>query len=480
MSFENLGINPNIISAIKATGFESPTPVQNATIPKAILRQDLVVSAQTGSGKTAAFILPILNHLSQMPKSSNTAIQVLILTPTRELAMQITKAASSYGSNFHWLRMATIVGGMPYQSQIKALSKRIDILVATPGRLIDQMQSGRVNLKSVHTLVLDEADRMLDMGFIEDIQNIVSHLPKERQTMLFSATLDNSIMNLAKQMMNNPERISLTNNKQSHSNIEQKLIYVDDNHHKIRVLQHLLNKNDLDQAVVFTSTKRGADELANHLADIGFAVAALHGDMNQRQRTRTLAQLQKKQLKILIATDVAARGIDIQGISHAINFDLPMQAEDYIHRIGRTGRAGRNGEALTLASHSEKHKIRRIEHYIGKNINITIIEGLESKAPKGPSNTLNKRSFANRKPKIDYTNNTNSTNKKPRTSQENSYKTQTRTSLNTKNKKVDSPFARNEDNGYKKRKDYQSSTTKRNSLSKNTKEFTNHRTHVHV
>ncbi|WBF65479.1 MAG: DEAD/DEAH box helicase [Candidatus Kinetoplastibacterium crithidii] len=377
MSFENLGINANILNAIKATGFESPTPVQQATIPKAIMRQDLVVSAQTGSGKTAAFMLPILQLLSEK-KAQNASIQVLVLTPTRELAMQITKAASVYGSNLPWLRVATIVGGMPYKAQIKALSKRIDILVATPGRLIDQMQSGRVNLNNVHTLVLDEADRMLDMGFIDDIQTIVAELPKEKQTMLFSATIDNSIMNLAKKMMNNPERISLNNNKQSHNNIEQKLIYIDDYKHKIKVLQHLLGKENIDQAIVFTSTKRGADDLSNHLSDNGFAVAALHGDMNQRQRTKTLSQLQKKQLQILIATDVAARGIDIQGISHAINFDLPMQAEDYVHRIGRTGRAGRNGEALTLASHAEKHKVRRIENYIGKNISIEVIIGLES------------------------------------------------------------------------------------------------------
>ncbi|MBW0454744.1 MAG: DEAD/DEAH box helicase [Candidatus Kinetoplastibacterium crithidii] len=389
MSFENLGINANILNAIKATGFESPTPVQQATIPKAILKQDLVVSAQTGSGKTAAFMLPILQHLSEK-KAQNTSIQVLVLTPTRELAMQITKAASVYGSNLPWLRVATIVGGMPYKAQIKALSKRIDILVATPGRLIDQMQSGRVNLKNVHTLVLDEADRMLDMGFIDDIQTIVAELPQEKQTMLFSATIDNSIMNLAKQMMNNPERISLNNNKQSHNNIEQKLIYVDDYKHKIKILQHLLSKENLDQAIVFTSTKRGADDLSNHLSDNGFAVAALHGDMNQRQRTKTLSQLQKKQLQILIATDVAARGIDIQGISHAINFDLPMQAEDYVHRIGRTGRAGRNGEALTLATHAEKHKIRKIENYIGKNINIEVIVGLE------PVNTFKKNTKENK------------------------------------------------------------------------------------
>lgn len=391
MSFEKMGINSNIFSALKTAGFVSPTPVQEATIPQALSGKDLIVSAQTGSGKTAAFMLPILQMLSQKPKSNNINPQVLVLTPTRELALQITKATSSYGINMPWLRIATIVGGMPYREQIKALSKRVDILVATPGRLIDQMRSNKVSLASIQILVLDEADRMLDMGFIEDIETIVKNTPKDRQTMLFSATIDESISRLAKKMMNNPQHIALTSSKQKHDNITQKLFYADNNEHKVKLLNHVLNEASLDQAIIFTSTKKGADKLAECLSDNGFSVAALHGDMNQRQRTRTISQLQKKQIRVLVATDIAARGIDISGISHAVNFDLPMQAEDYVHRIGRTGRAGRNGSALSLVTNEEKHKIRRIEKYIGQTISAETIEGLEPKISKASHENSSKR-----------------------------------------------------------------------------------------
>lgn len=390
MSFESLGLQPALLSALDRAGFTQPTPVQEAAIPRAMTGEDLMVSSQTGSGKTAAFMLPVLDRIAQMPGNKGTGVQVLVLTPTRELALQVAEATKTYGAGIAGLRIATVVGGMPYGAQIKALSRRVDVLVATPGRLIDHLQAKRVNLSTVRTLVLDEADRMLDMGFIEEIESIIARTPAERQTLLFSATLDGTVAQLAARMMRNPSRLELAGQKQRHENIEQTLLYADDGSHKLRLLDHLLRDTELDQAIVFTATKRGADDLADYLAEQGYAAAALHGDMNQRQRTRTLGLLQGGKLRILVATDVAARGIDVQGISHAFNYDLPMQAEDYVHRIGRTGRAGRNGQAYTLAVHGERHKIRRIEHFIGRSIPMAEIAGLE------PQRRPQQRSFGKR------------------------------------------------------------------------------------
>ena len=384
MSFESLGLAPTILTALQQAGFAAPTPVQAAAIPQALAGHDLMVSSQTGSGKTAAFMLPALNRIAGQPGNKGVGVQVLVLTPTRELALQVTEATATYGRNLAGLRTATVVGGMPYGAQLKALSRRVDVLVATPGRLIDHLKAGRVKLNTVHTLVLDEADRMLDMGFIEDIETIIERLPQERQTLLFSATLDGTVARLAARMMREPQRIEMAGQKEKHTNITQSLLYADDASHKMQLLDHVLRDAKLDQAIVFTATKRGADDLADRLADQGFAAAALHGDMNQRQRTRTLTQLQRGQLRILVATDVAARGIDVQGISHAVNFDLPMQAEDYVHRIGRTGRAGRDGQAYTLATHAERHKVRRIEHFIGQPITPETIAGLEPKRTPRP------------------------------------------------------------------------------------------------
>ncbi|NGR06974.1 DEAD/DEAH box helicase [bacterium SGD-2] len=393
MSFESLGLAPALLSALERTGFTQPTPVQAAAIPRAMSGEDLMVSSQTGSGKTAAFMLPVLNSMVGMSPNKGSGVQALVLTPTRELALQVADAARAYGAGINGLRIATVVGGMPYGAQIKALSRRVDVLVATPGRLIDHLQARRVNLSAVRTLVLDEADRMLDMGFIEEIESIIARTPAERQTLLFSATLDGTVAQLAARMMREPSRLELAGQKQRHENIEQTLLYADDSSHKLRLLDHLLRDADLDQAIVFTSTKRGADDLAGYLSEQGYAAAALHGDMNQRQRSRTLGLLQRGKLRILVATDVAARGIDVQGISHAFNYDLPMQAEDYVHRIGRTGRAGRNGQAYTLAVHAERHKIRRIEHFIGRSIPMEEIAGLEPQ--RRPQRSFGKRPGGN-------------------------------------------------------------------------------------
>ena len=377
MSFEALGLDPVILSALQEAGFKQPTTVQEQAIPAALAGHDLMVSAQTGSGKTAAFMLPSLQRIAHRSPNKGKGVQILVLTPTRELAMQISDATRSYGAGMTGLRSATVVGGVPYGAQLKALSRRVDVLVATPGRLIDHLKAKRVDLSGLQVLVLDEADRMLDMGFIEDMETIVAATPDTRQTLLFSATLDNSIARLARDMLRDPQRIDVMGAKNKHENITQSLLYADNEHHKLQLLNHLLRDTSLNQAIVFTATKRGADQLAEQLSDQGFPAAPLHGDMNQRQRTRTLDQLHNRRLRILVATDVAARGIDVPGISHAINFDLPMQPEDYTHRIGRTGRAGNHGSAFTLATHTERHKIKRLERFLGQPIPPQVIEGLE-------------------------------------------------------------------------------------------------------
>ncbi len=377
MSFEALGLSAPLLAAVSRAGFTQATEVQQQAIPMALQGKDLMVSAQTGSGKTAAFMLPALNRLSQKAGQGGRGVQVLVLTPTRELAMQVSTATTTLGSQIKGLRVATVVGGMPYGAQLKALAKRVDVLVATPGRLIDHLNSKRVDLSTVHTLILDEADRMLDMGFIDDIKDIVSRTPATRQTLLFSATLDGNVAKLAQGMLREPLRIEISAPKARHEQIEQSIFYADNVGHKLRLLDHMLRDTSVDQAIVFTATKRGADDLADSLNENGFYAQALHGDMNQRQRTRALTAMQRGRVKVLVATDVAARGIDVQTISHAFNFDLPMQAEDYVHRIGRTGRAGRQGKAITLVEHRERFKIRRIEQFIGHPIAAQEIEGLE-------------------------------------------------------------------------------------------------------
>jgi len=361
--------------------------VQERAIPQALAGCDLMVSSQTGSGKTAAFMLPALHRIVEEGGSPlrGPGVRVLVLTPTRELALQVTDATKVYARGLRYVNIAAVVGGMPYGAQLRALSRRVDVLVATPGRLLDHVQSRRVDLSQVTTLVLDEADRMLDMSFIDDIESTVGRTPATRQTLLFSATLDGTVARLASRMMREPQRIEMAAQHEKHENIAQNLLYADDLGHKNRLLDHLMRDVNVKQAIIFTSTKRSADDLAIRLNDNGFAAAALHGDMNQRQRNRTLTRLQRGQVRLLVATDVAARGIDVQGISHVVNFDLPMQAEDYVHRIGRTGRAGRSGSAFTLATHAERHKVRRIEQYTGQSIPAQVVEGLEPRLTPRPA-----------------------------------------------------------------------------------------------
>ncbi len=377
LSFDSLNLHPTILRAVLEAGYDTPTAVQAQAIPPALEGRDIMASAQTGTGKTAAFTLPALNLLATPHALSSRGPRILVLTPTRELAAQVNEAARKYGKYIR-ARTVSIVGGMPYPLQNKLLSQPLDILVATPGRFIDHMERGRIDLSRLQMLVLDEADRMLDMGFMPDVERICEALPKERQTLLFSATLD-GIMHIGKQFLNNPITLQVAGQKEKHANIEQRLHFVDDMTHKNKLLEHLLIAPDMNQAIIFTSTKRHADVLAEDLYAAGHKTAALHGDMTQGARNRTLTKLRQGDVKVLVATDVAARGIDVQGISHVINYDLPKFAEDYVHRIGRTGRANNKGIAISFASNMDRHLLRKIEQYTGQKLDAAVIEGFEPK-----------------------------------------------------------------------------------------------------
>ncbi|MES2830925.1 MAG: DEAD/DEAH box helicase [Pseudomonadota bacterium] len=404
MTFETLGLHASVLKALTESGYTTPTSVQAQAVPAAIAGRDLLVSSQTGSGKTAAFMLPALHKFAlagDQPQSeaSRTANQeaqssrargerprfkaaqpkMLVLTPTRELALQVTTATDKYGSSMRRVKAVSILGGMPYPKQMQLLAKNPEILVATPGRLIDHMESGKIDFSQLEILVLDEADRMLDMGFIEDIEKIVAATPASRQTMLFSATLDGVVGNMAKRITKDPLIIQIAGSTNKHENIQQRVHFVDDLSHKNRLLDHLLRDVTMDQAVVFTATKRDADTIADRLNIAGFAAAALHGDMHQGARNRTLDGMRRGQVRVLVATDVAARGIDVPAITHVINYDLPKFPEDYVHRIGRTGRAGRNGLAISLVNHAEGMNVKRIERFTKQLIPVDMVEGFEPK-----------------------------------------------------------------------------------------------------
>ena len=378
MTFESLNLDTAILRAIEESGYTSPTPIQSQAIPVVTAGHDLMASAQTGTGKTAAFMLPALNLLATPHELKSRGPRILVLVPTRELAAQVNEAARKYGK-FLRARTVSIVGGMPYPLQNKLLSQPLDILVATPGRLLDHMERGRIDLSRLQMLILDEADRMLDMGFLPDVERICEQLTAERQTLLFSATLDGDIARVAKQILKNPKTIQVAAQREKHANIEQRLHYVDDMTHKNKLLEHLLIAPEVNQVIIFTSTKRHADVLAEDLYAAGHKTAALHGDMTQGARNRTLTKLRHGDVKVLVATDVAARGIDVQGISHVINYDLPKFAEDYVHRIGRTGRAGNTGIAISFASNMDRHILRKIEQFTGNTMSPAVIEGFEPK-----------------------------------------------------------------------------------------------------
>jgi superfamily II DNA/RNA helicase len=391
MSFSTLGLHASLLETLAALGYSEPTAVQRAAIPAVLAGTDLLVSSQTGSGKTAAFTLPALQRLLAVPaagaapaggdvrRARGPGPRILVLTPTRELALQVQKAAHGYGAGQR-LRTACLVGGMPYGLQLKQLGKPVDIVIATPGRLKDHLDRGRIDLARLEVLVLDEADRMLDMGFVDDIEAIIARTPAGRQTLLFSATLEGVVGRLAQRVTRDAQRIDIAASPARALKIEQRALFADDLSHKTRLLDALLRDTEIEQALVFTATKRSAEDLSGALRAQGFSAGALHGDMRQHERNFTLQRLRDGRMRVLVATDVAARGIDVPGISHVINFDAPRQAEDYVHRIGRTGRAGRTGVAVTLLAHREKHLVRTIERYTGNALRVAVIPGLEPTA----------------------------------------------------------------------------------------------------
>lgn len=377
MSFEKLNLSQPILNALHKCGYTKPTPIQQQAIPRVLAGKDVIATAQTGTGKTAAFVLPILQYLLSSPKQALP--RVLILTPTRELANQITDAVTKYGTQSA-VKVVSILGGMPYQTQLRQLSRPVDILVATPGRLLDYINRNSVNLSSVRMLVLDEADRMLDMGFIDDVKRIAQCVTaSKRQTLLFTATLNQRVIKLAQGLLRSPEQITVAGESVALESIEQRIYITDDKNHKDRLLEHLLNAENIYKAIIFSATKHQADKLARQLYEQGYAAGALHGDMNQGQRNRTLIQFRTDKIQLLVATDVAARGIDINDLTHVINYDIPKVAEDYVHRIGRTGRAGKSGIAISFVLSSENMQLKRIERFMDSTIGQFRIEGLEPK-----------------------------------------------------------------------------------------------------
>ena len=378
MSFSNFGFIPPIGKAISRINYSNPTPIQEQCIPVVLSGRDVLASAQTGTGKTAAFCLPLLDLVANKPKNKhkrNISPDVLILSPTRELATQIEQELKRF-SHFMDTNIVAVVGGVSYKLQNKLLKSNVNFLVATPGRLMDLVRQRKINLKHIDALVIDEADRMLDMGFIPDIKKIFESTSQDQQVLMFTATLNKQIEKIAQQFLKDPQRIAIEQENKSNKNIQQIAYPVADYNQKKLVLVDVLNETDLNQAIIFTATKREADRLSDELYLMNHRSKTLHGDMSQRERTRTINRFKNNEIQILVATDVAARGIDVDDITHVINFDLPRQVEDYIHRIGRTGRAERKGKAISLVVDKEKFMLQKIEKYA--NIKIEIIKSTHS------------------------------------------------------------------------------------------------------
>ncbi|MEI6859382.1 MAG: DEAD/DEAH box helicase [Shewanella sp.] len=373
MSFTSLGLSAPILKAVANKGYETPSPIQVQAIPAVLEGKDVMAAAQTGTGKTAGFTLPLLELLSRGHRAQTKKVRALILTPTRELAAQVAESVESYGKYLP-LKSAVVFGGVGIGPQISKLGKGVDILVATPGRLLDLYNQGAVNFNRLEVLILDEADRMLDMGFIHDIKKILRALPAKRQNLMFSATFSDDIRKLAKGLVNNPVEISVTPRNATAKSVEQ-YIYLVDQKQKTAALIHLIKQNDWKQVLVFSRTKHGANRIAKNLEAKDLTAAAIHGNKSQGARTKALANFKSGAVRILVATDIAARGIDIDQLPNVVNFDLPNVPEDYVHRIGRTGRAGASGLAVSLVSGDESKLLRDIERLIKKNIPRKEVEG---------------------------------------------------------------------------------------------------------
>jgi len=391
--FADMGLASPLLNALAQQGFDTPTPVQAQIIPQAMLGGDWMVSSQTGSGKTLAFLLPTLHRIISNNDSKLKSIagpSALVLCPTRELAQQVAQDAITVLKQQRGIRVAMVLGGMAFGKQIAEL-RGAQLVIATPGRLLDLVNQRKINLSGVSTLILDEADRMLDLGFAEDLDAIHALCSQREQTLMFSATFMPRIVGLAENIMSNPQRLELAQSHETNSNIEQRLCWARDVSQKRKMLNHWLDQPDVVQAIVFASTQIDSEAIARALNDDGIAAAALHGAMPQNLRNRRIKSLREGSLKVLVATDVAARGIDVPAISHVINYGLPMKAEDYVHRIGRTGRAGREGVAVTLAEPGDRRKVAAIERYIKTRLPVANVEGFEPVSPEsfkrsGPGN----------------------------------------------------------------------------------------------
>ena len=372
MKFSDLGLSDDILQAVSDAGYETPTPIQAKAIPYVLMNRDLLGCAQTGTGKTASFTLPMIDVLShgraraRMPRS-------LIIEPTRELAAQVAEQFEVYGKQ-HKFTLALLIGGVSFDEQNKALDKGVDVLIATPGRLLDHVDRGKVLLNDVKILVIDEADRMLDMGFIPDVEKIVSHLPKIRQTLFFSATMPSEIRRLSKKFLMNPKEVSVDPPASTAETVEQNLVRVAPRG-KRDVLRTLLNEEGVQNALVFCNRKRDVDAVFKSMKQHGFNVGALHGDMDQYSRMEILTKFKAGETTLLVCSDVAARGLDIASVSHVFNFDVPTTAEDYVHRVGRTGRAGRKGRAISLVTSEDSRYVDAIIKLIGKDIPELKVDG---------------------------------------------------------------------------------------------------------